>query len=166
MLQISIIYDTRGGNTEKMAEAVAAGIEETEGVRYKLIPVEEAEPDDLLEAEGVIVGSPTHCGLLTWKLKRFFDEHTGAAWGEVKGKIGAAFTTSGGLGGGNEMAAASILNVLINYGFLVFGLPDYAASEVTAHYGAVAVGEPNSEELKSCYILGEQTAAYVKKMQG
>ena len=166
MPKISIIYDTRGGNTEKMAEAVASGIEQVEDITKNIIHVDEAKADDLLESEGIIIGSPTHCGLISWKLKKFFDENTGEAWGEVKGKIGAAFSSSGGLGGGNESTVFSILNLLMNYGFLVFGLPDYAAPGVTAHYGAVAVGEPDEEELKSCRILGKQTAEYVKKMHG
>ena len=163
-MKITIIYDSRGGNTEKMAQAVGEGIERVEDVEPSIKKVDDAEADDLLESEGIIVGSPTHCGLLSWKLKKFFDEITKEAWGDVKGKIGTAFSSSGGLGGGNEVTAFSILNVLMNYGFLVFGLPDYAASEVTAHYGAVAVGEPNNDELESCRMLGEQTAQYVKKM--
>ncbi|MFW6006789.1 MAG: flavodoxin family protein [Bacillota bacterium] len=164
MLKITIIYDTRGGNTEKMAEAVEEGINQVEGIESVVKKIDRAEPEDLLESEGLIIGSPTHCGLLSWKLKKFFDNITGEAWGEVKGKIGAAFSTSGGLGGGNEMTLLSILNLLMNYGYLVFGLPDYAASGITAHYGAVAVGEPDQNELESCKILGKQTAEYVKKM--
>lgn len=166
MFKITIIYDTRGGNTEKMAREVGKGVQEIDEVEVSIKHVDKAEPDDLLESDGIIIGSPTHCGLLSWKLKKFFDESTGDAWGDVKGKIGAAFSTSGGLGGGNEMAVLSILNVLMNYGFLVFGLPDYAAPGVTAHYGAVAVGEPDNNEKKSCRLLGKQTAQYVKQMHG
>ncbi|MFW6026537.1 MAG: flavodoxin family protein [Candidatus Woesearchaeota archaeon] len=163
-MKVTIIYDTRSGNTEKMAQSVKEGIDLVEGITGIAKKVEEASADDLLESEGLIVGSPTHCGLLSWKLKKFFDSITKEAWSEVKGKIGTAFATSGGLGGGNEMAVLSILNLLMNYGYLVFGLPDYAAPEVTAHYGAVAVGEPDQDELKSCRMLGQQMAEYVKKM--
>jgi len=164
MYKITIIYDTRGGNTKKMAEEVGKGVNEIDDVEVNIKHVDESEAGDLLESEGIIVGSPTHCGLLSWKLKKFFDESVEDAWGDVKGKIGAAFSTAGGLGGGNELTAFSILNILMNYGFLVFGLPDYAAPGVTAHYGAVAVGEPGKDEKKSCQLLGKQTAQYVKQM--
>ena len=165
MAKITIIYDSQSGNTEKMAEAVGEGVKEVDNIEVEVKHVDNALAEDFLESEGIIVGSPTHCGLVSWKLKKFFDENTGEAWGDVKGKIATAFTTSGGLGGGNEIAALSIMNLLMNYGFLVFGLPDYAASGVTAHYGAVAVGEPDTDELKSCKMLGKQTAEYVKEMR-
>ncbi len=46
--------------------------------------------------------------------------------------------------------------MMINYGMLVFGVPDYVAPGVTLHYGAVSVGEPDEEELKACRLLGER----------
>jgi NAD(P)H dehydrogenase (quinone) len=64
------------------------------------------------------------------------------------------------------MAVMSILNALLNYGYMVFGLPEYSAPGVTAHYGAVAVQKPGSAELESCRMLGKRTAEYVKRMFG
>lgn len=163
---ITIIYDSRSGHTTKMAQAVAEGAwaSANEAVEVRLKHVDEAVAEDLL-SDGLIVGSPVHCGLPTWKIKKFFDDHTGKAWGKVGGRIGAAFASSGGLGGGSELTAYAILNMMINYGYLVFGLPDYAAPGITAHYGAVAVGSPGEHELKSCRILGERMAEYVVRMQ-
>ena len=80
--------------------------------------------------------------------------------------MGCAFSTSAGLGGGNEMACLSILLVLVNYGMLVFGVTDYSAPGVTAHYGAVAVGEPSEQELASCRILGAKLVTHVKRVTG
>lgn len=162
-MRIAVIYDTRSGNTAKMANAVAEGARENGKVEVMLKHVDDAVSEDLL-SEGVIVGSPTHCGLMSHKIKEFFDRSTKVAWGKVGGHIGAAFSSSGGLGGGNEMAAFSILNALLNYGYLVFGLPAYAGDGVTAHYGAVAVQEPDELELKACRMLGRQMADYVEKM--
>ena len=165
-MTITIIYDSKSGNTEKMAEAVAEGVKQAGDITIKLNHIDEAVPEDLLNSDGIIIGSPTHCGVMSWKLKKFFDENTSTAWGKVDGKIAAAFSSSGGLGGGNEMAVMSMVNMLMNYGYLVFGLPEYAAPGVTAHYGAVAVGEPDENDLKSCRLLGQKTAEYVKQMNG
>ena len=165
-MTITIIYDSKSGNTEKMAEAVAEGVKQAGDITIKLNHIDEADPEDLLNSDGIIIGSPTHCGVMSWKLKKFFDENTSTAWGKVDGKIAAAFSSSGGLGGGNEMAVMSMVNMLMNYGYLVFGLPEYAAPGVTAHYGAVAVGEPDENDLKSCRLLGQKTAEYVKQMNG
>jgi len=160
--KVLIIYDSVSGNTKKMAEEVEKGVKEVEGVEVTLKHVDEAKPEDLLNYDGIIVGSPAYCGTLTWKLKKFFDESVSVAWGKVKGKIGAAFSSSGGLGGGNEATLYSILTILMNYGYLVFGLPDYSAPGVTAHYGAVSVGYPKEAEQKACRLLGKQMAEYVK----
>ena len=158
---VTVIYDTRSGHTRMMAEAVAEGARAVTGVKVKIMQVEEATGQDILETEGLIVGSPAHCGLLSWRLKKLFDDNIDTAWGKVKGHIGAAFASSGGLGGGNEMTLWSILNILLNYGFLVFGLPEYAAPGVTAHYGAAAVGKPGANEIESCRLLGLRMAEFV-----
>lgn len=162
MKKILILYDSVSGNTQKMAEEIAAGVKEVDGVEVSIKNVDEAKPQDLLEYDGLVVGSPTHCGALSWKLKKFFDDSTKVAWGKVKGKIATAFTTSGGLGGGNEATLFSIISVLMNYGYLVFGMPDYSGPGVTGHYGAVAIGKPKDLELKMCKLLGKQLAMYIK----
>lgn len=162
MAKITIIYDSITGNTKRMAEEVYKGANHVGGLDIVLKHVDEASGLDLL-SEGLIIGSPTHCGVISWKLKKFFDENTRVAWGKVGGYIATAFSSSGGLGGGNEVTLLSILSILMNYGYLVFGLPDYAAPGVTGHYGAVSVRNPDEKELKQCYLLGVRIAEYVKK---
>ena len=82
-------------------------------------------------------------------------------WG-VDGKIACAFSSSGGWGGGNELACQSILTVLMNFGFLVFGVTDYAAKLTTLHYGAVAAREPRSEDIQAaCRKLGQRLGEWV-----
>jgi len=164
MVKILVLYDSQSGNTRKMAEAVAQGAESQPEVEVTLRHVDEAKPADLVEHDGIAVGSPTWCGGLSWKLKKFFDEST-SVWGRVEDKVGCAFSTSGGLGGGSEMTCLSILSVLLNYGMLVFGVTDYAAPGITAHYGAVAVQKPTEDELASCRILGAKLVARVKRME-
>lgn len=164
-MKITIIYDTLSGNTRKMAEAVAEGARETDGVEVFVKHVDDSSAEDLF-SECVIVGSPTWCGIMTWKLKKFFDDECGKAWGKVNGHIATAFATSGGLGGGNEMTLWSILTALMNYGYMVFGMPEYSGKGVTAHYGAVAVGDPQELELEACRMLGRKAAAYTLKVFG
>lgn len=146
-----------------MAEHVVEGADNLDFTDVKLRKVDDAEPSDVDWCQGIAVGTPTHCGLMTWKLKKFFDDEMIEIWGEVDGKIGTAFSTSGGLGGGNELASTSVLNALVNYGFLVFGLTDYAGDGVTGHYGAVAVDEPGESESEICRILGERLSKYARE---
>jgi NAD(P)H dehydrogenase (quinone) len=52
--------------------------------------------------------------------------------------------------------------VLINFGFLTFGVTDYVSKLMTLHYGAVAVREPREEETKAaCRMLGQRLAEWV-----
>jgi NAD(P)H dehydrogenase (quinone) len=56
----------------------------------------------------------------------------------------------------------SVLIMLMNYGFLVFGVPDYVGKQLTLHYGAVVAGEPRSEaEIAACRRLGKRLAQWV-----
>jgi NAD(P)H dehydrogenase (quinone) len=64
---------------------------------------------------------------------------------KVDGKIACAFSSSGGWRGGTELACRSLLAVLLNFGFLVFGVADYASKPTTAHHGAVTAREPRDE---------------------
>jgi len=165
MVRILVLYDTQSGNTKMMAEAVAQGAESLPNVEVTIRHVDEAQSSDLFEHDGIAVGSPTWCGGLSWKLKKFFDEST-CVWGKVEDKVGCAFSTSGGLGGGSEVTCLSILSVLLNYGMLVFGVTDYAAPGITAHYGAVAVQKPTEDELASCRILGAKLVTHAKRVKG
>jgi NAD(P)H dehydrogenase (quinone) len=54
------------------------------------------------------------------------------------------------------------LTVLVNFGFLVFGLTDYAGKLTTAHYGAVTAREPRGDETQAaCRLLGKRLAEWV-----
>lgn len=162
MPSILVLYDTQTGHTRTMAEAVADGARAVPGTEVVLKHVDEAHANDLLESDGVAVGSPTWCGLMTWKLKRFFDESI-SVWGKVEDKVGCAFSSVGAHGGGAEMTCLSILNAMINYGMLVFGVTDKAGG-FTAHYGAVAAGEPSPGELAMCRLLGEKLVQHVQRV--
>ncbi len=162
MGKILVLYDSRTGNTKRMAELVAEGARTVPGTQVRIKHVDEATKEDVLWCDGMAVGSPTNMGLISWKLKRFFDDVLGDLWGEIDGKIGCAFSSSGGWGGGSEIACMSILTVLMNFGFLVFGVTDYVSDDLTLHYGAVLEGKPkdrNQEE--ACRRLGRRLAQWV-----
>jgi len=162
MGNVLVIYDSRTGNTKKMAELVAEGARRVDGTEVRLRFVEDATKEDVLWCHGMAVGTPTNMGIVSWRLKRFFDDVMGDLWGEIDGRLGCAFSSSGGWGGGNEVACLSVLYMLINYGFLVFGLTDYTDHKFTLHYGAVVAGEPRTQaEREACLRLGERLAQFV-----
>ena len=162
MNKVLVLYDSQTGNTRKMAELVAEGAAQIPEIEVRLRSVDEATAEDVVWCDGLAVGSPTNMGVLSWKMKRFWDEVMAEQWMKVDGKIACAFSSAGGWGGGAEMACQSLLTVLINFGFLVFGVTDYVGKLTTLHYGAITAREPRDEEAKeACRKLGKRLAEWV-----
>ncbi len=162
MGKILVLFDSKSGNTARMADLVAEGVQRIAGMEVRMRKVSDASADDVVWCDGLAVGSPTNMGVLSWRMKQFWDDVMISHWMKVDGKIACAFSSSGGWGGGNEMACQSLLTVLMNFGFLVFGVTDYAGKITTAHYGAVAAREPRDDEVKeACRLLGQRLAEWV-----
>lgn len=165
MGKILVLHDSKTGNTAKMAQLVAEGAGSVPGAEVRLRSIDEATAEDVLWCDGIAVGSPTNMGTISWKMKRFWDETMGKHWGEIDGKIGCAFSSSGGWGGGAELTCQVLMTVLVNFGFLVFGVTDYVSKLMTLHYGAVNAREPRSEETQeACRRLGQRLAEWVAVM--
>jgi NAD(P)H dehydrogenase (quinone) len=118
MAKVLIIYHSRTGNTEAMAEAVEAGIKR-EGLEVTRKRIEEASVDDLLEPDGIIIGSPTYFAAAA-EVKKFINESIKHV-GKLEGKIGAAFSSSGDLRGGSETAILDVLGAFLVHGMIVQG---------------------------------------------
>jgi NAD(P)H dehydrogenase (quinone) len=158
MTKIVIVYDSRTGNTEKMASAVGEGAKQVAGTEVVLRKADEATLDDLLNADGIIMGSPTYYGQMSGKLKAFIDE-TVKIHGKLNGKAGGAFTSSGGTACGAETTLLSILGTMLVHGMIVQGNPR------NKHYGAASVGAPKKEEVEVCRELGERIATLAGKVK-
>jgi len=158
LAKILVVYDSKTGHTEKMAFAVAEGAKQMSGVDIVMKKVDETDIEDLLSAEGIIMGSPTYYGQMSAKLKALIDKSV-KIHGELEGKIGAAFTSSGGTASGAETTLLSILETMLVHGMIVQG------RSRDKHYGAAAVGSPSDKELRFCKELGERTARLVMKLK-
>jgi NAD(P)H dehydrogenase (quinone) len=161
MNQILVLFDSASGNVAQMAKFVVEGADSIPGTEVRLRSVDEATAEDVLWCHGIAVGSPTNMGILSWKMKRFWDDTMREQWMAIDGKIGCAFSSAGGWGGGMELACQSVLTVLMNFGFLVFGVTDYASRSLTLHYGAVTAKAPRDEEAQAaCRLLGRRLAEW------
>ena len=166
MGKVLVQYCSESGHTEEMAKLVAEGAAQIPGIEVRLKSIEECTLEDIVWCDGLALGAPTHLGSIPWKMKKWWDEITEAAWGKVDGKLGCAFASEGGLGGGAEIACMGLLTVLMNYGFLVFGATDYVAPRHTLHYGVAFPGRPKTQAEKDICTrlglrLGEWVAYYV-----
>ncbi|RFA24471.1 NAD(P)H:quinone oxidoreductase, type IV [Alkalilimnicola ehrlichii] len=180
-MKVTVICDSRYGSTLTLAQEIAAGAEGA-GAEVRLRRVALAEPefsvdtaradflhaqaeykalpqacaDDLVWARGIVWGSPTRYGLMSTPLRAFIDE-VAPLWrqGALIGKVGAAFTSTGGMHSGNEMTLLSLLLPFMQHGMLLAGVPHsvpelvhtrkggspYGASAVTGFNGGLPVDD-------------------------
>ncbi len=153
-IRVLVVYDSVTGNVKRMAEEVAEGVR-SRGGQADVRRVGEVDLDAIPLYDGFAFGSPTHCGIMSAKMNAFINEGLHPRyWGRLQGKVGVAFTSSGGLGGGNEVTLMSLLSVILNFGMMTFGVPDYVSRDVTLHYGAVSIKGPDEDSLAACRLLG------------
>jgi len=160
-MQILVLYFSKSGNTRKLAEAIARGVEEVEGVKAVLKKTSEVAKEDFSASEGVIAGSPVYFGLMAAELKKIFDDFVGVRK-KMEGKIGAVFATSGDPTGGKETTMMSMIQTLLIYGMVIVGDPMSA----TGHYGVACVGEPDTKTEENGMKLGNRVAELAKKLRG
>ena len=162
MGHVLVQYYSESGHTKEMAELVAEGAAQITGIEVRLKEIGECTLEDLLWCHGIALGAPTHLGSIPWKMKKWWDDQVDDAWGKIDGKIGCAFSSEGGLGGGAELTCLGLLTILLNYGFLVFGVTDYVAPLRTLHYGAALPGRPKVQwEKDTCLRLGRRLGEWV-----
>ena len=158
-LEILIVYITKNGRTGAMVEPIRQGIEDA-GVSPLVRSVEEVRWEEMVAADGIIVGTPVRFGDVDWQIKRLFDVTAFQDYpGPLSGKVGGAFTGGGRPGGGAELALLSMLHVLLNHGMVIQG------NAHSAHYGPVALRESSPEEVESvCTDWGRHWAQLVQRL--
>jgi len=187
MIKILIIYYSRYGNTQKMAQYIARGVESVAGAEAVLRTVPEistvceavadtiptqnapyATLEDLEECCGLALGSPTHFGNMAAPLKYFIDSNS-KAWfsGCLRGKPASVFTSTGSMHGGQEITLLTMMIPLLHHGMLLMGLPSNNSTilETTTGgtpYGAshFSVGQPDLSEHERiiCQAIGARLA--------
>ena len=160
-MKVLVLYFSKSGNTRKLAEAIARGVEEVEGVTAVMKRTNEVTKEDFQDSDGIIAGSPVYFGLMAAELKKIFDDFVGIRK-MMEGKIGAAFTTSGDPTGGKETTMMSILQALLIYGMVIVGDP----LSDTGHYGVGCVGEPDAKTEENGMKLGKRVAELARKLRG
>lgn len=156
MAKLLIVYYSRTGNTEKLAQEVAKGARST-GIEVILKKVEDADPAEVLEYDGIAMGSPVYYGSMSAECKKFLDESV-KHHGKFKGKIGGAFASSANIGGGNETTILDILGAWLIHGMIVPG--DHQGD----HYGSVAIGAPDQRAINNAERQGKILGNLIKQI--
>jgi len=195
--KLLVLYHSSYGHTETLAYAMAHGVRAVEDIRVTVKRVPELMPDDVMAAagmkveqpapvaepaelaeyDGIIIGTPTRFGNMSSQMRYFLDQ-TGPLWaaGALIGKVGSVFTSTS-TGGGNETTIVSVHHTLMHHGMVVVGLP-YSApdlpdvSEVRggSPYGAGTISAPDGsrtptqKELNLASFQGHHVAKITKKI--
>ena len=144
MAKILILYHSAYGHIETLADAIAAGAREVEGVDVAIRRVPELVPDEVARAahykldqaapiatvdelpdyDAIILGCGTRYGRISSQLANFLDQ-TGGLWakGVFNGKVGSAFTSTASQHGGQESTLMSLITNLMHFGMVIVGLP-------------------------------------------
>ena len=77
---------------------------------------------------------------------------THAVYGEFAGKVGGAFASVGGIGGGGETTLRALIDALLIHGMILEGCHQ------GGHFGPVAVNKPDERAAKECRLLGGRVA--------
>lgn len=195
MSYILVLYYSRYGSVANMALAIARGVEKVPGMEAMIRTVPSVSPtneatspaipdsgatyvtlDELKNADGLILGSPTRFGNMAGPLKYFIDQ-TSETWlnGALIGKPGAVFTSSKSLHGGQESTLLNMMVPLLHHGMIIVGQPYNEQALITTKgggtpYGPTHVaGSDNSntlikEEEILCSSIGQRVAEIALKL--
>jgi NAD(P)H dehydrogenase (quinone) len=167
MTTVLLLYDSRGGQVEELAGAVAGGVRAFAGVDLLDRRLDDADHGDLLRCDALILGSPNWSGM-TGKLKQWIDE-SGDLWesGELAGKPGAAFTAGWSVSGGIEATLLQLFHLLVSHGMVFVGLPwSERMRRSGSYYGATAHGEVTDDDREQARALGWRVAEIASKLAG
>lgn len=89
-MKVLILYDTKYGNTKRVAELIREGINAVEGNVITIENVKEIDLDREETYDLILIGSPNHMGSYTPNVKKFIKNLPKAS---LKGKSFAVFDT-------------------------------------------------------------------------
>lgn len=191
---ILVLYYSRGGRTAALARHAARGVESAGAIaRLRTVPPVAAttqvaappvpadgppyaELDDLVQADGLLLGSPTRFGTMAAPLKHFLDT-TGELWlaGRLVDKPAGVFTASASAHGGQESTLLAMLLPLLHHGMIAVGVP-YTQTALFdtrtggSPYGATHLAAPwntalSKDESEVAKALGERVARLAKSLR-
>ena len=144
--RLLIVYHSQSGSTGQMAQAVIAGARHPDinGVEVVVRDALEAAADDLLAADGFILGTPENFGYMSGAMKFFLDRSFYPCEGKLNGRPYGLFVRAGNDGNGAISSMQRILKGLM-------------VREV--HEPVLMCGQFDEQKLEDCEELGMTLAA-------
>jgi NAD(P)H dehydrogenase (quinone) len=143
-----------------------------------------ATPEVIMQSDCVIIGGPGRQGRMCAEVSYFFDSLTEFQTNGclLKGKVGSAFTSVGGVGrgyGGHEAILQSFHGFFLQHGMIPVGVPPSSVMEdahMASPFGVCMTGRPkldkagsrlrslSESEVKLAYSQGEWASIITKQL--
>ena len=177
-----ILFYSASGSVRNLAHAIADGAEEFDlKVKLRTVPkisidnknVNHDIPDsgeiyctkkDLIDCNGLAIGSPTRFGSMAAPLKYFLDS-TGDIWSTnaLEDKPGIAFTSTGSMHGGQEITLFNLHTYMLHQGMIISGTP-YSIDKLNkTKTGGTPYGASHVENFNSSSELSRDEYEIAKK---
>ncbi len=199
MAKILVLYYSSWGHMEQMAKAAAEGARET-GAEVTIKRVKELVPEDVAKAayykldqeaaiadpleladyDGIILGISTRYGAMSAQMKNFIDQ-TGPLWakGALVNKVATVMSSTATQHGGAELAILSAQASLQHHGMIIVPL-SYAYQGQSGNdvvrggspYGMTTTSDtdgsrqPSAQELEGAKFQGKRMAEITIKLHG
>lgn len=145
--KILIMYDSRTGNTEKLANAIAEGVKRVSGISVELKRAESVNLEDVINADGYALGSPSHFSIMSGRILTLLTDLYSVRH-KMADKPTAVFTT----GTGGQVTALENIDRIVG----VFN-PKWVKP------GIAIEGAPRETDKLQAAKLGEKLAKAVLK---
>lgn len=168
--RILIAYHSESGNTEKLAQAIRKGAASVDGAEITLRKTAEVKDDEIVNYDGILVGTPVQWSNLSAEAKKFLDRVGAALW-KVKatgdGRTAGAFCTGGGLSMGKDVARLSILSAFLTMRFIVIGGVDADGFGTLGAEATTGTADPgvSEKELEEARKFGDRFARMTVKVR-
>ena len=146
MPQLVVVHHTPSPSVREMVEQVldGTGAEGLDDVEVREVPALRAGPSDVLEADGIVLGTTANIGYMSGALKHFFDQVYYPCQGATEGLPYGLF-----LHGNNDTEGARRAVEKIAKGL---------AWEAVVEPVSV-IDSPTDDDLEACWNLGATVAA-------
>lgn len=154
MAQLLIVYHSRTGGSQQMAQAARdAAHSETETL---LKPADQAGPDDLLAADGYLFCAPENLAALSGVMKDFFDRCYYPVLGRIEGRVYAQMICAGSDG---ENAARQTARIAQGWRLRAAQDPLIVCTHAQTSEAILAAKTIPEDELARCREIGQALAA-------